>query len=528
MSVVSYIFLLFLFVVVCIYYLVPKKVQWMVLLAASIAFYAYSGVGYLLIVLCTALVVYVLSLQIQKNLERQAEMLEGTDRKEGRKIKNEMRDKRKRILVAALVVVIGVLVVFKGSNFIVDNINVVLQKLQLGQINSLELIAPLGISFYSFMMISYLADLYYGKITAQKNFLKYLTYALYFPHVTQGPIARYDEVAPQLFKHHRFDYDAVLKGSWLMLWGYFKKLVIADRLAMFVTEVIGKSDTYTGPIFLFTGLVYSIQIYCDFSGCMDIIRGASECFGVVLTENFKRPYFSQTLPEFWRRWHISLGAFFREYVFYPVSTSTFFLNMNTKARNRFGNVWGRNLASCIPILCVWILTGVWHGANWNYICWGLYHGILICFSTMFEQPLQTLTEKLHIKTDCFPWKVFRIVRTFFLCLIGRIIFLGNGLGDSLHMIGSSFTDMDVFYPVYKIQLGMKAWIVVFVSCMLLFMVSVMQEIREQKGVKETIRDWLAQRNLVVRWIVLIGGIMAVLVFGVYGSGVGATFIYEQF
>lgn len=528
MSVVSYLFLFFLLAVIVVYYIVPKKCQWIVLLAASIVFYAYAGVGYLLIVLSTALVVYFFSLQIQKNLDKQAELLEGVDRKEGRKIKNEMRDKRKKTLKMALVVVILVLAVFKGSSFVIENINAVLKGLGKGQIADWKLIAPLGISFYSFMMISYLADLYFGKITAQKNFFKYVTYALYFPHVTQGPIARYEEVAPQMFGEHRFDYDAVLKGSWLMLWGYFKKLVIADRLAFFVTEIIGNSAQYKGPIFLFTGVVYSIQIYCDFSGCMDIVRGASECLGITLAENFKRPYFSQTLPEFWRRWHASLGAFFREYVFYPVSTSSFFLKMNTKARNRFGNDLGRNLASCIPILSVWILTGVWHGANWNYIGWGLYHGILICLSTMFEQPLKTVTEKLHIPTENFLWKVYRMVRTFFLCLIGRIIFLGNGLADSFRMIGSSFANINVVYPVNKIELGTKAWLVLLLACTLLFVVSIVQERLEQKESKETIRDWLAKRCLPVRWAVLIGGIMFVLIFGVYGSGVGATFIYEQF
>lgn len=527
MSVISYSFLLFLLVTIFIYYIVPKKLQWIVLLTASIVFYAWAGIGYLIIVVSTALVVYGLSLLIQKNLDLQAQMLEGVDRKEARKIKNEMKDKRKRILTVALVIVIGVLAVFKGTGFVIQNINSILNMMQKGQITGWKLIAPLGISFYSFMMISYLLDLYYGKISVQKNFLKYLTYAIYFPHVTQGPIARYDEVSPQMFSEHRFDYDAVLKGSWLMLWGYFKKLVIADRLAIFVTQVVGNSSDYAGPIFLFTGVLYSIQIYCDFSGCMDIVRGASECLGITLSENFKRPYFSQTLPEFWRRWHATLGAFFREYVFYPVSTSQFFLKLNTKARNRFGNIWGRNLASCIPILCVWILTGIWHGANWNYIGWGLYHGILICLSTMFEQPLLSLTEKLHIKTTCFAWKLYRMLRTFFLCLIGRLIFLGNGLADSFRMIVSGFVDFNVIYPINK-ELGYKAWLLVLMSCLLLLVVSVIQERKEQMESTVTIRDWLAKQNIVIRWIILLGGIMTILTFGVYGSGVGATFIYEQF
>lgn len=529
MSVVSYSFLAFLFVSVFIYYIVPGKIQWGVLLLASLAFYGYAGIPYLILVITEALAVYVISRAMQKNLDRQDELLVQADRKTARKIKNEMKEGRKRYLVAALVILIGILAVFKGTGFVVENINRVLLHLKKEPLTAVHIIAPLGISFYTFMMISYLMDLYRGKISAQKNFLKYLTYVLYFPHVTQGPIARYEETASQMFTPHKFDYDVLTKGLWLMLWGFFKKLVIADRLSVFVTEVFGNSVNYRGPIFFIAAVLYSIQIYCDFSGCMDIVCGVSECFGIRLADNFIRPYFSQTLPEFWRRWHASLGAFFREYVFYPVSTSEVFLKLNTRARNRFGNTWGRNIASCLPILCVWILTGIWHGCSWNYIGWGLFHGCLICMSTLFEQPLAALTAKLKIRTDSVVWMIFRMLRTFFLCVIGRIIFIGNGIRNSLWMLKSCIVDMGYRYHLVEdFPLNQRQWTVLALSCLILFGVSLAQELRMKQKKEGTIRDWLAERNLVFRWIVLLTGIMFILIFGVYGSGIGVKFIYEQF
>lgn len=526
MSVITYGFLLFLAVSLTLYYIVPGKLQWLVLLCASIFFYAMAGVEYLAIAVGTALAVYACSLLLQKNLDEQAKRLEGADRKAARVIRAEMKDKRRRVLQVGLVFIIGLMVLFKGSSFLVRNLNKLLGIFSLQGIPNWKLIAPLGISFYSFMMISYLMNIYNGKLSAEKNFLRYLTFVLYFPHITQGPIADYANVAPQLFSGHRFDYDALRKGAWLMLWGFFKKLVIADRMSLFVTTVFGSSSSYAGPIFLFAGIVYSIQIYCDFSGCMDIVRGASECFGITLQENFRRPYFSETLPEFWRRWHITLGAFFREFVFYPVSTSKVFLNLNALGRKYFGNETGRNIASCLPILCVWFLTGIWHGATWNFIGWGLYHGVLICLSTIFEQPLANLTARLKLNTTTFSWRLFRMLRTFLLCVIGRIISMGNGIRASLYMLKSMVTQPEL-YNIWDLGLNSRGWSLVLLCCILLLAVSIAQEYRENRG-DGTIRDWLAQQGLWLRWIVLLTGLLAVFTFGVYGSGVGAAFIYEQF
>ena len=529
MSVISYIYIAFLLAIILIYYLTPGKYQWIVLLIASLIFYGYAGIEYLGIAVATALVVYAFSMKLQKNLDEQARLSEGADRRAARKIKSEQKARRKKYLVAALIIVILILVVFKGLSFIMYNLKRFIPYEGLQAMPDFNLIAPMGISFYTFMMISYLVDLYDGRITAQKNIFKYLSYVLYFPHVTQGPIARYEEVGHQIWEGHRFDYEKGMKGFWLIIWGAVKKMVIADRLSVFTDEIFSNSFDYKGSIFLLVGIAYSIQIYCDFSGCMDIMRGSSECFGIVLGENFRRPYFSQTLPEFWRRWHISLGAFFREYVFYPVSTSSLFMKLNVKVRKYLGNTSGKVFAASIPILCVWILTGVWHGAKWNYIAWGLFHGILICMSTLFEQPIAKLTEKLKLRTDCVSWSIFRMIRTFMLCLIGRLIFMGQGLGSSWWMIKSGICDFNTHYNfIDTFSLCEREWFVIFIACTVLFAVSVAQEIREHMGINETIRGWLMRQNMWLKWLVLAAGITAVLLFGVYGHGATTVFIYEQF
>lgn len=272
MSVVTYTFIVFLLCTIVLYYIVPKKIQWVILLLASLVFYGYAGIEYLFLVIATAVVVYLFSLRLQKSLDEQEELAKDADRRTARKIKAAEKAKRKKFLVWALVIVIGVLAVFKAFGFVLDNIKRFIPYDGLQSIPDWNLIAPLGISFYSFMMISYLVDLYNGRISAQKNFFRYLSYVLYFPHVTQGPIARYEEVGYQLWEEHSFNMDTIMRGVWLMLWGFVKKIVIADRIGAFTKEIFGHTFDYHGGIFLAVGIAYSIQIYCDFSGCMDIVR----------------------------------------------------------------------------------------------------------------------------------------------------------------------------------------------------------------------------------------------------------------
>ena len=526
MTIISYEFLLFVIFFILIYYIFPKRAQWWVILAGNVVFYAFSGFENLLIVLATSASSYFFSERMQQNLRKQDELTAGLDRKEARVIKEQMKKSRKKLLVAALVIAIGVLAFLKYYNFAIHSINSILGAEKLP---GLQLIAPLGISYYTFMLVSYLVDVYNGKVRVEKNPARFFAYILYFPQISQGPIARYNEVAPQIFASHSYDFDTVRKGLLLMVWGFFKKLVIANRLSSYSINIANPGNGVVGAALLLGPLMFSVQVYCDFSGCMDIVRGLSECLGINLSENFERPYFSETLPEFWRRWHISLGAFFREYVFYPVSTTKLFLKLNTKSRKLFGSEAGRVIASCLPIMCVWLLTGLWHGAATNYIAWGLYHGVLICLSTAIEKPSAIWCEKLHINRENRVWKLFRMLRTFFLCLIGRIFFITDSVSHSLYVFKSIFANLGIFSISSELLPSAKSTAVILAGCLLLLCVSIVQERRKKRGETATIRDWLLGRSLPIRWAVIVSGVIMILVLGIYGPNTNAsTFVYFQF
>ena len=527
-------FFLFLAMGVLIYYLLPKKLQWVWLLVLSYLYYFTFSIKTSVFLIFTTVVTYTGGILLTRMNESSKAYLaankETLDRAAKKAYKEKVKKNKRRVVVAMLLLCFGLLGVVKYLNFVIENIDALVLAVGHGQyFEPVNIILPLGISFYTFQSISYIIDVYQGKYSAEKNLFKYALFVSFFPQLLQGPIGRFDRLAHQLYEGRSFSLKAAEFGLQRILWGCFKKMVLADRISPFVTEVFKHSDQYEGMIFFLAAVMYSIQIYCDFSGCMDIVRGTSECFGITLGENFRRPYFSQTLPEFWRRWHISLGAFFREYVFYPVSTSKILLKWNTKVRKYLGNAIGTGFASCVPILCVWILTGLWHGAKWNYIGWGFFHGILICLSTLFEQPVAKLTEKLNIRTNCISWNIFRMLRTFLLCVIGRIIFMGKGIRASFQMITSCIVDYRKIYDlVNDFSISQREWGVIFIGVLILLCVSIAQEIREQIGIKEDIRDWLLRQNLWLRWTVLIAGILCVLIFGVYGTGSQIVFIYEQF
>ena len=523
MSVVSYIFIVFLAVTVLIYYIVPKKIQWWVLLAASVVFYAYSGIDDFLIVVGTAFLVYPLTMLMEKNLEEQDRLLLDADKRTARKIKTAQKKKRKKYLVLALLIVIGALIVFKVTGFAIENIKRFLPYEAIQRIPDWHFPAPLGVSFYSFMMISYLVDVYNGRIHAQKNFLKYLSYVLYFPHITQGPIARYELVAHQLWEKHKFDYDTVIKGTWLILWGALKKMVMADRISPFVTEVFKHSDQYEGMIFFLAAVMYSIQIYCDFSGCMDIVRGASECFGITLGENFRRPYFSQTLPEFWRRWHITLGTWMKDYIFYPMSLSKKMNKFGKWGKKHFGNTFGRTLPICFANIVIFFIVGIWHGAAWKYIAYGLYNGFIIAISNLLEPVYKKLLSKFHINATSRGWTLWQIIRTFILVNIGWYFDMADSVSQALCMIrwsiqGLSFSQLNSSL----LDLGIEArdYIIIIAGCIIVFIISVLKE----KGI--AIRESIAAKPLAVRWAAYYALIAVILIFGYIGATQG--FIYANF
>ncbi|MBQ6843334.1 MAG: MBOAT family protein [Agathobacter sp.] len=525
MSYQSITFLIFSAIVILLYYIVPKKLQRYILLMANVFFYVCSDIKYIPFLTTTLITTYIVGRFIGRVYEKEEMLVKECESPSERKaVKAKHKAKAKKMLMVALILSIGLLAVCKYSLFALENLGGILPKETLSAADELQIIVPLGISFYTFMAVSYVLDVYWKRYKAEKSFISYAVFLTYFPHIVQGPIGRYNRFKAQLpVGGIAFDSKAVAQGAQLVIWGLFKKLVIADRLNIFVSEIYGNYQDYKGLVLVIATVLYSIQIYADFSGCIDIVSGVSEAMGIKLQKNFNHPYFSKTIPEFWRRWHMSLGEWFKDYVYYPVSVSR--LVKSVKKHCKIKRV-SELFASCLPIFVVWLITGIWHGASWNYVVWGLYYAVIMITSTVFEPAMQKLKEKFGIDDSRFSWKLFQMSRTFAICCIGRVFFRASDMDAAIsifeNMLSGLYPKLVFGEKLYTYGLDKDNFMFAMFSIFILWAVDMLQE-------RMNIRQEIAKQGIVFRWTIIFLGIFAVLIFGVYGPGYDAsTFIYEQF
>lgn len=536
MSFTSLLIIPFLLGTFFLYFTVFSRCQWVFLLGISFVFYMYAGPKYVVFILASIVTTYLLTLRIQYLHDKEKRILDESDfdKEQKKKFKKKYANKKKRWLLLDLLINLGLLGVMKYTNFTLSGVSHVLAYFGVEWHKEFDIIMPLGISFYTFMAVGYILDVYWKRYRAEKNIFKYALFAVYFPHIIQGPIGRYNRLSDQFFKRHPFDYDRVTKGLQLILWGYFQKMVIADRLAIFTGAVLGKWQQLTGFPLLLALSLFSIQLYMDWVGCMDIARGISQVFGIELDRNFWHPFFSKNMPEFWRRWHISLGSWFKDYLLYPVSMSGLCKAINKFTRKKWGNQASRAFSSVVPAACVWIVTGVWHGAAACYVLWGIYHGILIIASALFEVPIQKLNKKLGIRTECFSFNLFRMIRTFILSTIGRIFFMAAvGLDEFVSILGRAFDlrhlNLHTLWDesLYSYGLDRHDFNLSLVLIALIWGVSMLQEKFDKDN--KSIRDVIAEQNLIFRWILYLGLIAGILIWGIYGTGYDAgAFFYGRF
>ena len=422
MSILSLTFIVFLMVTTAVYYTVPKKAQWIILLLASGIFYLLSSIRGVFFVLFTATTVYLATNRMQNLLEIQNHYLkenkETLSKEEKRAYKTNIKSKRKRTMISTLVLNFGILCIIKYTHFAIEQINLLINCFGGIEIsNDFTLAAPLGISFYTFQSTGYLLDVFWEKQSAEKNYFKTLLFISFFPQITQGPISGFEELSAELFSKHSFLYKNYSWGAQRIIWGYFKKMVIANGVAKCVQDVFANYSQYSGISVLIGAFLYSVQIYADFSGYMDIMCGFCEVLDIRLAENFERPYFSKSVAEYWRRWHITLGAWFKNYIYYPIGMS----NWNRQLAFRIKNRYGRQLAYTIPasaaLIIVWLATGAWHGASWSYIVWGLLNGFFIIFSIWMEPVYDKWRSITKVNRHSWEWKIFQTIRTFVLILI---------------------------------------------------------------------------------------------------------------
>lgn len=526
----SYEFIVFCIIVLVLYYICPKKLQWAFLLLASYVFYFLANPVYLIYIGITTATVWLAGLFLQKKrdgFQREfAAKKGGLSREERKRIKAAQQKKERRILLAGLLWNLGILAVVKYTNFGIANINGFLHAVGAGQrLSFVNIIVPMGISFYTFQSLGYLIDVYRGKYGAERNLFRFALFVSFFPQLVQGPISRFDDLAKTLYAPHRLDWRKLSFGLQRVLWGFFKKLVIADRMLIAVNAIIRNPETYQGGFVLAGMLFYALELYADFTGGIDITIGIAEAMGITVTENFKRPYFSKNIKEYWNRWHITMGSWFTDYIFYPLSVSQPMLRFGKFTRNHLGTGLGKRIPVYLASFVVWFATGIWHGASWNFIVWGLGNFVVI----MISQELEPLYARFHSRFPVkgkFWYRLFEVVRTVLLMSCLRMFDCYRNVPLTFRMFGSMFTRfrLSALRAEAFLGLGLSGvdYLILLLGCALLIAVSL-------AGRSGSVREKISNKRSIARFAVWYGLFLAVLLFGVYGIGYDASqFIYNQF
>lgn len=482
MQIVSVWFLLFIAGVSVLYFLMPKVLKPWLLLLVSVGFYSCFNKFAFFFIGGSALSIWL------------GGLLLGGRRPSVQKL----------VLTAVLVLNIGILLVAKYLGWAVEGVCDWFD----WSSPTFSIVLPLGISFYTLQAVSYAMDVYRGTIAPERNFFKLFLYLIFFPTVMQGPISRYGQLGPQIWTPHAYSWDRMQSGLELALWGFFKKMVIADRVAMLVDVVFAPGATVEGFPVLLGVIGYSIQIYADFSGCVDICRGISEMLGIDLVQNFKHPYFATSIKDFWRRWHISLSSWLKDYVYIPLGG------------NRHGT-----FRKYLNILIVFGVSGIWHGVGINFFIWGLLHGVYQIFDGLTVKMREKALAFCHVDVGTFSFRLGQRIATFVLVSFAWVFFRAPTLADA----SSVLKRLCVFNPwtwtdgsYLKYGLDSKDLDVLLFSLVVLVVVSILQE-------RGSVRQMLAKQTLWFRWTIYLLGVFSTLIFGIYGPGYNAAqFIYMGF
>lgn len=526
----SYSFVIFICCLFPVYYAIPKKYQYILLLGASYLFYAIASPKYLIYILATTITTFFAGRKINDlDLTQETELarLKDTLSKEEKKsLRAKHKAKKYKWLLLCLFFNFGVLAIVKYANFSIASINFLLQTAGIGrQLSFLSIALPMGISFYTFQAMGYIIDVYRGKHPPEQNILKLALFISFFPQLVQGPISRFDDLSKTLFQEHSFNLTSIKYGSQRIMWGFFKKLVIADRLLPAVNTLIRNPNEYQG-IFVLIGMVfYAIQLYADFTGGIDITIGIGEVLGIKIKENFNGPFLATSITDYWRRWHISMGSWFRDYVFYPFSVSKPMIRFTKYSRRVLGSNFGKRVPVYISTLLVWFVTGLWHGASWNFILWGVMNGAVIIISQEFTPFYQWFHRKFPVK-DTIAFRSFQIVRTFLLMSSLRLFDCYRNVPTTFRMFGTMFTNFNISQvtngSLLNLGLTIHDYIILLVSISILIGSCIVKR-------KGSIRDWLGQKSPIVRYLAYYIFIIAIILLGAYGVGYDSSqFIYNQF
>ncbi len=530
MSYSSLSFAVFFLILLILYYLVPKKIQWCVLLCGSIVFYLFSGPKYLIYVLVTTLVTFFAALIVYKKRQTFSQKLPELEEQLSQDQLALAIKKNNRIIhffmTMAVVVDLGILIVLKYTNFVISNINTFLP--ETSALPLFSFVLPLGLSFYTFSAVGYVVDVSREKYKPEKNFAKFFLYLTYFPQIVQGPIPSFDRLAHQLYAGHAFNFKNIKYGYQLVLWGLFKKLVIADAIAPLVVAMLADVTKVSGLEIWLGMFIWGLQIYADFSGGVDVSRGVSQMLDITMDLNFTRPYFALNLNDFWNRWHMSLGNWLKDYFFYPIAFSSSFSRITKWTKKKFGKFVAKTVPVGILSLFLFTIIGIWHGANWGETLFGVFNGVVILISTLIDPFFAKQRKKYHYDQNV-GYRIFCAIRTFLLITLARVfsrplnivatgsMFLSMFGFNSGHLPFFSFTG-NVFVPSELIT-----YLPALLGCILLFFVSLIEE----KG--KSIRDIINSKPVIIGIVIAALGTAAIVLFGAYGVGYEASnFIYQQY
>jgi len=493
----SYQFFIFFPIVAFLYFSLNYKYRNLFLLAASYYFYMCWKPEYIILIIASTLIDYFVGLRLEKA---------------------KAPNLRRNLLILSLFTNLGLLFAFKYFNFFNDSARALFDYFNIFyNVPSFKVLLPVGISFYTFQTLSYTIDLFQNKRKAEKSLSTFALYVAFFPQLVAGPIERSTRLLPQFYKKHEFDYTRITDGLKLVSWGLFKKIVIADRLAILVNTVYNNTQDYTGIQFIVATIFFAFQIYCDFSGYSDIAIGTAKILGFDLMKNFDRPYFAKSIGEFWKRWHISLSSWFRDYLYIPLGGS------------KVKSVWNWRY----NVLIVFLLSGLWHGAKWTFVVWGALHGFFLIFGALTQNIRNHIAERL--KLNSFPtfYKLIKVSITFSLVTFSWIFFRANNLKDAFYiitkMISGSFETIQAVLAknyflvenlVYGKGFGMSKGDLMLSFFLIAFLILIF--LIQRNG---SIINNLKTKPLIVRWLLYYAIIFVTLIWGIYGA---EQFIYFQF
>ena len=512
MSLVSSLFLVFVAAVLLLYYVLPKSFRLWVVIAASLAFAGFLGFYTLLFVLVSAVLCYV------------GGLLSGPSKS------NAARNAATIITVVINIALLCCIKYYNVLGLAAGRLNLLFGATE--NSNNFFLYAvPVGMSFYVLQTTGYILDCRWEKITPEKNFFKVLLFSTYFPQLMSGPMNTYANLSAEFekAKEVKFSFERISDGAVRVAWGFFKKLVIADRAAMTVNQIFGDHVNFTGWYVPIGVLFFAIQLYCDFSGCMEVVIGVSHMLGIELPENFNCPFFAKTVREYWRRWHITLGGWLRDYLMYPLLKSAPLIKIGDWAKAKFGKKNGKKVPTYIALLILWFAVGYWHGGLWNYVIGsGILHFIYIVLGMIFEPLSKKIRPK--IGADKLYFRIFQSVRTFILMLTGFVFFRSATVMDAVDMYAAIFRRGAALNWANFSSSGMDLsnLIVLVIAVLILAAVDAYKYVPGEDDQPKSMIAFLRSKGIVVLWAAFMFLTVATLVFGMYGLGYDSgSFIYAR-